>query len=126
MKIRRLPIELYALTYLVLWVPYITLNRGLTTTGQAALHHPLGGLDILPVSLVFNGLFTYAFIWLSGWWRDSGVARLGPVALPVPTRWTLLSGVAAALMLVSVPLSYTFAGVSIPFVQLLMRGDVLI
>jgi drug/metabolite transporter (DMT)-like permease len=34
--------------------------------------------------------------------------------------------VGATLLLVSVPLSYTFAGVSIPFVQLLMRGDIII
>lgn len=123
---RRAPLELFVLAYLLLWIPYIALNRALTTTGQSLLHHPLGGLDILPVSLVFNGLFTYAFMWLGGWWRSSPVQRFGPIAIPRPTRWTALSGLGAAMMLVSVPLSYTFAGVSIPFVQLLMRGDVLL
>ena len=46
--------------------------------------------------------------------------------IPVPTRYTLLSGVGTALVLFTVPLSFTFEGVSIPFIQLLMRGDILL
>jgi drug/metabolite transporter (DMT)-like permease len=52
--------------------------------------------------------------------------RLGPVKLPLATKWTAASGVCTALILVTVPLSYTFQDVSIPFMQLLMRGDILI
>jgi drug/metabolite transporter (DMT)-like permease len=44
----------------------------------------------------------------------------------VPTRWTFLSALGTALVLFTVPLSFTFVGVSIPFIQLLMRGDILI
>jgi hypothetical protein len=39
---------------------------------------------------------------------------------------TFLSGIGTALVLFTVPLSFTFEGVSIPFIQLIMRGDVLI
>jgi hypothetical protein len=46
--------------------------------------------------------------------------------VPVPTRYTVLSGVGTALVLFTVPLSFTFTNVSIPFIQLLMRGDILV
>ena len=46
--------------------------------------------------------------------------------VPIPTRYTLLSGLGTALVLFTVPLSFTFQGVSIPFIQLLMRGDILL
>ena len=38
----------------------------------------------------------------------------------------LLTGIGTALVLFTVPLSFTIEGVSIPFIQLLMRGDVLV
>ena len=44
----------------------------------------------------------------------------------MPTRYTLLSAVGTALILFTVPLSLTFTDVSIPFIQLLMRGDILL
>jgi drug/metabolite transporter (DMT)-like permease len=44
----------------------------------------------------------------------------------VPTRYTLISGIGTALILFTVPLSFTFENVSIPFIQLLMRGDILL
>ena len=52
--------------------------------------------------------------------------RVLGITVPVPTRWTALSGVGTAFILFTVPLSYTFEGVSIPFMQLVMRGDLLI
>ena len=51
--------------------------------------------------------------------------QLGGVRVPVPTRYTVLSGIGTALVLFTVPLSFTFTDVSIPFIQLLMRGDIL-
>lgn len=126
MRLNRLPLEVFVLGYLLLWIPYIGLNRGLSITTQAGLGHAMSGLQLLPLSLISITVFTYGFIWLGGWWRTSPVMRLGPLRIPRPTPWTALSGLGSGLMLVAVPLSYTFAGVSIPFVQLLMRGDVLL
>jgi drug/metabolite transporter (DMT)-like permease len=71
-------------------------------------------------------VITYLFIWWSGWHRDAhGVMILGR-RVPVPTKYTFLSGLGTALVLFTVPLSFTFQGVSIPFIQLLMRGDILL
>ena len=36
------------------------------------------------------------------------------------------SAASASLVLFTVPLSFTFEGVSIPFIQLIMRGDILV
>ncbi len=121
-----LSIELLSLLYLLSYVPYATLTRWLASIPYAPLGRPLTGLEVLPATTILSGVFTYAFVWASGWWRDAHVSRVAGLTLPRPTRWTLLSGIGTALLLFTVPLSFTFRGVSIPFMQLLMRGDVLI
>lgn len=113
---------LYFLSYL----PNIILTKLVTTLPSATLGRPLSGLETLPASLILNMVMTWAFIWLSGWHREAHGVQLGSLRLPVPTRYTMLSGVGTALVLFTVPLSFTFKGVSIPFIQLLMRGDILI
>lgn len=119
-------IELVTLAYFLCYVPYILVTKWLATTPYASLGRPLTGLEVLPVCLILSAVFTYAFTWATGWWKHAHLRRVGPLTVPVPSRWTLLSGIGTALLLFTVPLSYTFEGVSIPFIQLLMRGDVLI
>lgn len=123
---RGVSIELLAVLYLASYVPYATLTRWLATIPYAPLGRPLTGLEVLPAVITLSGVMTYLFVWASGWWREAHRGRLLGLTLPRPTRWTLLSGVGAALLLFTVPLSFTFRHVSIPFMQLLMRGDVLI
>jgi len=71
-------------------------------------------------------VLTYLFAWVSGWWRETHLKQVGSVRLIVPSRWMVVSGICTALVLFTVPLSFTFKGVSIPFIQLLMRGDLLL
>ncbi len=55
------------------------------------------------------------------WWRHAvPVGR----RWPRPNRWTFLSGLATATILLSTTLAYTFDGVSLLFVMLVMRGGV--
>src|SRR5262249_19241575 len=105
---------------------YILITRILTTTPDAALGRPFTGLEILPATLIIGTAMLFVFVWLSGWWRSAHLVTLGPLRVPVPTRWTFLAGIRTSLLLFTVPWSLTFEGVSIPFIQLLMRGDVLI
>lgn len=121
-----IPIELLSLLYLASYVPYATLTRWLATIPYAPLGRALTGLEVLPAVMILTGVLTYFFVWASGWWREARSSRVLGLTLPRPTRWTLLSGFGAALLLFTVPLSFTFRDVSIPFMQLLMRGDVLI
>jgi len=113
------PIEAVTAVYIVIWIPYIALTRMLTTVGGK----PLAGLQILPLQIMATAVSIYFFLYLAGWWRSAHRLSNG---LPWPTRWTALSGLATSLILTTVPLSLTFRDVSIPFAQLLMRGDVLI
>ncbi len=120
------PLELILFMYFVSYLPNIILTKLATSMPRADLGRPLTGLETLPSTLIMNMVLTYLFIWLSGWHRHAHGHQLGPVRVPVPTRYTFLSGIGTALVLFTVPLSFTLTDVSIPFIQLLMRGDILI
>jgi hypothetical protein len=121
-----LPIELWAVLYFLSYAPYAALVRWLSSVPYAPLHRPLTGLEILPATTILSGVFTLLFAYASGWVRHAHHIRVGAASLPFPIRWTFASGLGTALLLFTVPLSFTFQGVSIPYMQLLMRGDVLI
>jgi hypothetical protein len=121
----RAPIELLTLLYVVTYVPYAVLTHWLSATPGSS-GKAMSGLELLPATLVMGGLLTLAFISLCGWARLAGRHFVGGLSIPLPTGWTALSGLGASLILFTVPLSFTFRDVSIPFMQLLMRGDVLV
>ncbi|WP_338466187.1 hypothetical protein RXV95_11470 [Novosphingobium sp. ZN18A2] len=121
-----MPLELWVVFYLLSYLPNVMVTKYITSVPHGGLGRALTGLETLPASLIINMVLTYAFIWLSGWHRDAHAVDFGGARIPVPTRYTLLSGMGTALILFTVPLSFTFQGVSIPFIQLLMRGDILV
>jgi hypothetical protein len=123
---RALPLEAYVGLYFLFYLPNVIVTKLVTSLPHGAFGRPLTGLETLPATLLINTLMTYAFIWWSGWYRDANSIRLGGISIPFPTRYTALSGVGTALIVFTVPLSFTFKGVSIPFIQLLMRGDILL
>ncbi|HEU4625115.1 MAG TPA: hypothetical protein VFS52_10155 [Steroidobacteraceae bacterium] len=123
---RLMSLELIVVLYFVSYVPNILLTKLTTSTVHPDLGRALTGLETLPASLIINLVLTYLFIWLSGWHRDAHSVAIGSHRVPVPTRYTFVSGIGTALILFTVPLSFTFTNVSIPFVQLLMRGDILV
>jgi len=126
MSRRSFPLEGYVLLYFLFYLPNVIITKLVTSLPHAALGRPLTGLETLPASLIINTAMTYIFIWWSGWHRDAHAVKIAGLRLPVPTRYTLMSGIGTALIVFTVPLSFTFKGVSIPFIQLLMRGDILI
>lgn len=119
-------LELVVVCYFISYVPNILITKFVTSIAHPALGRPLTGLETLPASLSLNLVLTYLFIWVSGWHRDAHSLSIGSHRFPVPTRYTFVSGIGTALVLFTVPLSFTFTNVSIPFVQLLMRGDILV
>lgn len=124
--LNRTPLLVVVALYMLTYIPYMVITKQLSSSPAAALGRPLTGLEILPATLIVSGVFTFIFIAWSGWWRAANQRRLLGLDVPFPTRWTFLSGVCTALVLFTVPMSLTFEGVSIPFIQLLMRGDVLL
>lgn len=123
---RLLSLEWVVPLYFASYVPNILITKLVTSTAHPDLGRPLTGLETLPASLIVNLVLTYLFIWISGWHRDAHSVEVAGRRVPVPTKYTFISGIGTALVLFTVPLSFTFTDVSIPFVQLLMRGDILI
>lgn len=121
-----MPLEGYVALYLLAYLPNVIMTKLVTSQPHAGLDRPLTGLETLPASLIISTVITYLFIWWSGWHRDANSVNVLGRRIPVPTKYTLLSGLGTALVLFTVPLSFTFQGVSIPFIQLLMRGDILL
>jgi drug/metabolite transporter (DMT)-like permease len=76
--------------------------------------------------LILGSALTLIFVIAVGWAKAANQARVLGLSIPFPRWSTLLSGVGTAMLLFTVPLSLTFENVSIPFMQLIMRGDVLI
>ena len=126
MRMRDVPLEGVVLLYFLTYLPNVVVTKLVTSQPHAGLDRPLTGLETLPASLIISTVLTYLFIWWSGWHRDANAVHIAGRRVPVPTRYTLVSGLGTALVLFTVPLSFTIPNVSIPFIQLLMRGDILI
>ncbi len=116
----------YALGYFACYAPYSALTKALTRGLLPGMDRPLRGFELLGPSVAAGTLGMCLFLWLSGWWRAAGRRRIGPWRLPWPGRVTLLSGLCTAGIIATTTLAYTFEGVSIVFVMLLMRGGVLV
>src|SRR6478609_5412189 len=97
-------LEFVVVLYFLSYLPNIVLTRLATSMPHPELARSLTGLETLPATLTMNMLLTYAFIWLSGWHRDAHAVQLGTARIPVPTRYTLLSGIGTALVLIIAPL----------------------
>lgn len=126
MEKKSLSVELLTLLYFLSYLPYIMITRFLATARLEGLGRPLTGLEILPAMLLIAAVLTYAYCWQAGWFADVHRLKVGPVRLPFAGRDTLILGLCTAVIITVVPLSYTLTGVSIPLIQLLMRGDILI
>lgn len=119
-------IKVLTALYFVSYLPYIMITRYLATVTERSLGRPLTGLELLPSAIIVAALLTYLASWRLGWFRDVHRVRVVGLAVPFATRYTFLSGLCCAVIITAVPLSYTLSGVSIPFIQLLMRGDILL
>jgi hypothetical protein len=115
----------WALGYFAAYAPYAALTKlatsGALIAGSGA--RPPTGLELLPVTVMAAVVAAYAYLGATGWWRHA-VPRGARV--PRPGWATALSGVCSAGIIATTTLAYTFEGVSIVFVMLLMRGGLLI
>ncbi len=122
---RRGAIWWLAFGYFACYVPYSALTKALSA-GLVADLDAISGLRLLPAATLASLLGMVAFLTVARWWRFAGhVTWLGR-RIPAPGRWTLLSGLATAAILLTTTLSYAIAGASIVLMMVLMRGGVLI
>jgi hypothetical protein len=125
LKTRKNPLWLLVLGYMVCWVPFIALTRSITSVTPGGMTRPLTGLEILPFTNIAVCILIYAFFAATGWWRSANQVRILGVTLPMPAPLTALAGFGSALLVITVPLSLTFPGVSIPFIQFERSASVL-
>jgi uncharacterized membrane protein len=116
-------IWLWAFGYFAAYAPYSALTKALS---DGALGDKISGNAILPMSTFVSVIGMLLFMAISGWWRLANTTRILGFNVPTPTRWTLLSGLCTAAIITTTTLAYTFSGVSIVLMMLLMRGGVLI
>ncbi len=114
-------IWLDALGYFAAYVPYSALTKAVTSEADG-----LAGVRLLPSTALASFVTAALLLLLTGWWRRAGRLTVGRVSLPVPGPWTLLSGLCSAVIIASTTLAYTFGGISIVFMMLIMRGGVLV
>lgn len=115
-----------AFGYFACYVPYSALTKALSRGIYPGMERPLAGFELLPYSLLASMLGMFAFLTLKGWWTHAHHSKVFQWNIPRPTRWTFLSGLCTAGIIATTTMAYTFEGVSIVFVMLLMRGGVLI
>jgi len=113
----------FAFGYFACYVPYSALTKALS---KGYIGDPVGGPQIVPISVAASMLAMFTVLSLLRWWKYARHVELGGRRFPVPTRWTALSGLATAAIVITTTLAYTFEGVSILFAMLLMRGGVLL
>lgn len=116
----------FAFGYFASYVPYSALTKALSKGLLPGMSRPLTGIEILPASVLASVVGMFAFISVMRWWKHATHSTILGMSLPRPTRWTLVSGLGTAAVIATTTLAYTFRGVSIVFVMLLMRGGVLI
>ncbi len=119
-------IWLFAFGYFACYVPYSALTKALSKGVYPGLDEPLPGPTLLPIATLTSLAVMLAFLTATGWWKYAHHRVIAGRSLPTPTRWTALSGLCTSAILTTTTLAYTFDGVSIVFVMLLMRGGVLI
>jgi hypothetical protein len=119
-------LEIFVLVYAVCWIPFMIFSKLASSKPHGVMTRPMSGLELLPMTTVLTAAGMFFFFWVSGWWRSAHQVPMGKVSFPVPNKWTVLAGVGAALIILTVPLSFTFRDVSIPFIQLLTKGGVLL
>lgn len=116
----------YALGYFLCYVPYSALTKATSQRWIPGMTRAITGFEILPISTVASLVGMIIFLSAMGWWKYAGARSFMGVRVPTPGRWTFLAGLCTAAIIATTTLSYTFSGISIVFMMLLMRGGVLV
>jgi len=123
-RVRDHSVWLFAFGYFAAYVPYSALTKAVSSGKLGG--SPVSGVELLPVSGMASLAGMFVFITAMRWWKYASSFEVAGIRLPRPTRYTLLSGICTAGVIATTTLAYTFDGVSIVFMMLLMRGGVLI
>ena len=102
------------------------MTKAITSGLLEGMSGPIPGLVLLPTTVIASLVGMFTFITAMKWWRFAGHKQVGGLSVPCPGPWTFFSGICTAAIIATTTLAYTFEGVSIVFMMLLMRGGVLV
>jgi len=108
------------------YTPYSGLTKALSNGLLPGMHGPVLGPVLLPVSAVATVVGMFGFITMVGWWKYAGRREFLGFSIPFPRRLTFLSGICMATIMGTTTLAFTFGGLSIVLVLVLLRGGTLI
>ncbi len=111
--------------YFICYIPFAALTKALSSGLLPGADEGVGGLVLLPAAALGVLLGVPIFLVLSGWWRYIGLRRLVGWTTRFPSGTMIVAGCFMALIIGTTILNYTFAGVSILFMLLLMRAGTL-
>jgi protein-tyrosine-phosphatase len=125
---RRYGLTIWALGlgYYVSYTPYSGLTKALSTGLLTSSHSPVKGPVLLPVSVIATVIGMFGFITVMGWWKYAGRREFFGIQVPFPRRLTFFSGVCLATIMATTTLAFTFGGLSIVLVLVLLRGGTLV
>ena len=125
---RRYGLQIWALGlgYYFAYTPYSGLTKALSTGLLPSTHGPISGTVLLPISVIATAFGMLGFISAMGWWKYAGRREFFGHQIPFPRRLTFLSGVCMATIMGTTTLAFTFGGLSIVLVLVLLRGGTLI
>lgn len=116
----------YAFGYFACYAPYSALTKLLSQGKIPGMPRALTGFELLPITTAASLVSMAVFLSVARFWRYAGHREVLGVSVPVPSKWTFFSGLGTAAVIGTTTLAYTFSGVSIVFMMLLMRGGMLV
>lgn len=125
---RRYSLEIWALGlgFYVFYTPYSGLTKALSNGLLPGTGGPVQGTVLLPISAIATVIGMLGFITVVGWWKHAGRREFFGYQVPFPRRLTFLSGVCMATIMGTTTLAFTFGGLSIVLMLVLLRGGTLI
>src|SRR5215213_10379855 len=112
------------LGFYIFYTAYSGLTKALSNGLLTGTH--VKGTVLLPVSAIATVIGMLGFITLMGWWKYAGRREFLGVQVPFPRPLTFLSGVCMATIMGTTTLAFTFGGLSIVLVLVLLRGGTLV
>lgn len=119
-------IWLYAFGYFACYAPYSAFTKMISQGTLPGMEQKISGFELLPITTITSLVGMFIFLSAMRWWRHAGHRQFFGIAIPFPGPWTFLSGISTGAIIATTTLAYTFGGVSIVFMMLLMRGGVLV
>ncbi|HTG15059.1 MAG TPA: hypothetical protein VK747_07295 [Blastocatellia bacterium] len=112
--------------YFIFYTPYSALTKAVSNGLLSPSKQLVSGYELLPVSVMATVVTMFAIITAARWWKYAGRREFFGVSVPFPGLWTFLSGLCIAVIIGTTTLAFSFAGTSILFVLVLLRGGILI